>query len=139
MVAPSEPPEPSDSSDPSPRDLADPSETSISSGSPDQYEGFAAGYAEYNENNAHNALYERPATLALLGDLSDKRVLDAGCGAGAISEAMLARGAQVMGIDVSPQMVRIARSRLGNRASVFVGDLSSPLPFGNSSFDLVAA
>jgi len=37
---------------------------------PDQYdEAFAAAYAAENEGNAWNALYERPASLALLGDV----------------------------------------------------------------------
>jgi hypothetical protein len=57
------------------------------------YDQFAAAYAADNESNAFNALYERPAMLALLGDLRGKRVLDVGCGSGALAEAMLERGA----------------------------------------------
>ena len=59
------------------------------------YDQFATAYAADNEANATNALYERPAMLALLRDLRGKRVLDAGCGAGALAEAMLERGASV--------------------------------------------
>ena len=33
------------------------------------YDGFAEGYAAANENNLVNAYYERPAMLALAGDV----------------------------------------------------------------------
>ena len=43
-----------------------------------RYDDFAAAYAEDNETNVWNACYERPATLALAGDVRGLRVLDAG-------------------------------------------------------------
>lgn len=48
---------------------------------PNDYDAFAAAYTADNESNAWNAYYERPASLALLGDVAGLRVLDAGCGA----------------------------------------------------------
>jgi SAM-dependent methyltransferase len=107
---------------------------------PASYDQFAAAYAADNEANAYNALYERPAMLALLGEIGGKRVLDAGCGAGVLAEAMLARGAEVTGIEVSRGMAELARARLGDRATVHVGDLGRPLAmFADGTFDLVAA
>jgi SAM-dependent methyltransferase len=107
---------------------------------PADYDAFAAAYAADNEANAFNALYERPAMLALLGEIDGKRVLDAGCGAGALAEAMLARGAAVTGLELSRSMAELARARLGSRATVHVGDLARPLAmFADGSFDLVAA
>jgi SAM-dependent methyltransferase len=104
------------------------------------YDAFAAAYAADNETNAFNALYERPAMLALLGEIAGKRVLDAGCGAGALAEAMLARGAVVTGLELSRPMAELARARLGDRATIHVGDLARPLAmFADGSFDLVAA
>src|SRR5262245_1697372 len=52
------------------------------------YDELAAAYAADNEANAFNALYERPAMLSLIGDVRGQRVLDAGCGAGALAEAL---------------------------------------------------
>ncbi|WP_167490769.1 hypothetical protein [Nocardia terpenica] len=46
------------------------------------YDEFAYGYASDNEKTPFNTLYERPAILALAGDVRGRRVLDAGCGAG---------------------------------------------------------
>jgi len=45
-------------------------------------------------------------------DMSGRRVLDAGCGTGMVTEIMAARGAQVTAVDISPQLVEIARKRL---------------------------
>lgn len=46
------------------------------------YDGFAEAYAAENENSLVNAYYERPAMLALAGDVAGRRILDAGCGSG---------------------------------------------------------
>jgi hypothetical protein len=42
------------------------------------YDSFAGAYSAENEVNLHNAYYERPATLALAGDVAGRRILDAG-------------------------------------------------------------
>jgi 2-polyprenyl-6-hydroxyphenyl methylase/3-demethylubiquinone-9 3-methyltransferase len=44
--------------------------------------------------------------------LSGRRVLDVGCGGGLLTEAMAAEGAQVTGIDLSEQLIDIARLHL---------------------------
>jgi len=50
----------------------------------------------------------------LPADLTGKRILDAGCGTGALAFEMAARGADVIGVDISPQLVDIARKRTPN-------------------------
>ena len=72
------------------RGMHDHGESERSAAAP--YDQFAAAYAADTEANAFNALYERPAMLALLGDVGGKRVLDAGCGASAGSRAPCASG-----------------------------------------------
>ncbi|MBJ7529892.1 MAG: hypothetical protein JHD04_10280, partial [Nocardioides sp.] len=54
----------------------------------DHYDDFAEAYARENESNLFNAHYERPAMLDLAGDVSGRRVLDVGCGAGALAQAL---------------------------------------------------
>lgn len=55
----------------------------------------------------------RALMLAQLpADLRGVRVLDAGCGTGAASAELAARGAHVTAIDISPKLVEIARARL---------------------------
>jgi SAM-dependent methyltransferase len=103
------------------------------------YDSLAPGYAADNDENATNAYYERPASLALCGDVTGLRVLDAGCGAGAHTAALLDRGAQVTGVDASAGMLAIARDRLGPSVPLHHTDLADPLPFEDGSFDLVLA
>lgn len=64
-------------------------------------------------------------------DLAGARVLDAGCGTGAAAVALAARGAQVVAVDISPQLIEIARSRvpegLEGRIAWESGDMLDPL------------
>jgi trans-aconitate 2-methyltransferase len=56
----------------------------------------------------------------------DETVLDAGCGSGRVTEALIAavpRG-RMIAVDASPSMVEQARRRLGDRADVRLADLS---------------
>jgi magnesium-protoporphyrin O-methyltransferase len=55
----------------------------------------------------------RNTLLGLLPvDIGGRRVLDAGCGTGALSVAAAERGAEVVAIDLSPTLVDLARDRL---------------------------
>lgn len=73
-------------------------------------------------------------------DLRGARVLDAGCGTGAMSAELAARGAYVTGVDVSPQLVGIAERRLAPELRGLVrfeaGDM---LDKAHGSFDFVLA
>jgi magnesium-protoporphyrin O-methyltransferase len=60
-------------------------------------------------------------------DLTGARVLDAGCGTGAGAAALAARGAQVVAVDISPQLVALADERLDpalrGRVTFAAGDM----------------
>lgn len=102
------------------------------------YEALAARYAAMVDRKAENAYYERPAVLSLLPPVAGKRVLDAGCGPGSYAEWLIANGADVVGIDVSPKMIRLAGRRLGKGVSLHLADLGGPLDFLESgTFDVV--
>ncbi|GAA2173868.1 class I SAM-dependent methyltransferase [Agrococcus versicolor] len=103
------------------------------------YDDFAVQYDRENAGNLLNAHYERPAVLRLLGDVSGRRVLDAGCGSGPLAAELIARGAEVTGFDSSPAMIELARRRLGPAVPLTVQDLSRPLPFEDEAFDDVVA
>src|ERR1700744_264817 len=45
-------------------------------------------------------------------DLRGARVLDAGCGTGALAVEAARRGAQVIAVDLSPTLIALARERL---------------------------
>ena len=103
------------------------------------YDSFAEAYAAENENNLVNAYYERPAMLALAGDVAGRQILDAGCGSGPLSAALRDRGAVVTGIDASAGMLALARRRLGDEVALHMVDLRDRLPFADGAFDDVVA
>jgi SAM-dependent methyltransferase len=100
---------------------------------PFSYDAIGDAYAAGIDDAPYNALYERPAMLALLPDVRGARVLDAGCGAGWYSEQLAARGARVTSIDQSAVMVGHARARLGGDADVRMADLACPLAFAEDA------
>ncbi|MFE9747031.1 class I SAM-dependent methyltransferase [Saccharothrix saharensis] len=103
------------------------------------YDSLAEGYTAENETSIINAYYERPAALALAGDVAGRRVLDAGCGSGPLFAALRERGAEVSGFDGSAGMLAQARRRLGPDADLRVADLARPLPYPDAEFDDVMA
>jgi SAM-dependent methyltransferase len=103
---------------------------------PPLYDGFADWYAVQAEVGPYNALYDRPAVLELLGDVKGQSVFDVGCGPGLYAEELLARGAKVVALDESPEMVRLARRRCGDRIDARVHDLRAPLDWlDDETFD----
>src|SRR5205823_2038309 len=106
----------------------------------DAYERLAEAYAARVDTKAHNAFYDRPAIISLLPSVAGKRVLDAGCGPGAYAEWLVEQGAEVVGFDISPRMVRLAKERLQGRAHIIQAALGQPLHFlETSSVDLVVS
>jgi magnesium-protoporphyrin O-methyltransferase len=83
----------------------------------------------------------RSALLSWLPeDLRGKRLLDAGCGTGALAIEAARRGADVVAVDLSPTLIGLAQERapqdLPGRVTFAVGDLLDPA-FG--AFDHVVA
>ena len=74
-----------------------------------------------------------PTTPSLVADLA--------CGTGTMSVLMAEMGHQVRGIDLSPEMVRLARAKaapFGSAIEIAAADASEP-PFEAGSFDVVFA
>ncbi|MEM1336178.1 MAG: class I SAM-dependent methyltransferase [Bacteroidota bacterium] len=102
------------------------------------YETLAERYNERIDHKPHNAYYDRPNTLKLLGEVAGKHILDAACGPGKYAEILLGKGAEVVGFDLSPKMIEMARKRNGKDTLFFVHDLTQPLNrFEDENFDAV--
>jgi SAM-dependent methyltransferase len=96
------------------------------------------------------ARYERPPaetaypleySYYLLGDVRGRRVLDFGCGSGANSILLANRGAHVSAVDISEDLLRLARRRMqvNGRAggASFVAASAHQLPLPDGSVDVV--
>lgn len=91
-----------------------------------------------DKTSLYNSEYERPSMINNLpSDLQGRKALDAGCAAGWYTQQLLDKGAEVVAVDVSPEMVSSAKRRAGNRADIFCIDLENVLPFEDQSFDLI--
>jgi len=102
------------------------------------YEEMAEKYSELIDRKPHNAYYDRPNTLQLFPDVNGKVVLDAACGPGKYAEILIAKGAIIKGVDISPKMVELANRRNNNNGEFFVHDLSNNLyMFDDKTFDIV--
>ncbi len=91
---------------------------------PTDYDAIAERYAAGIDERPWNALYERPATLALLPKVARKDVLDAGCGPGWYADWLARKGAHVVAVDRSAHMVALAGERLRARCRVIQGNVS---------------
>lgn len=98
-------------------------------------------YAKLQLDSCNGTTFSRDRFLAITGwnlqELSGKRVLDVGCGAGRFAEVALSAGARVTAVDLS-QAVEACKRNLGNSSSLDVVQASIyAMPFPPGSFDFV--
>jgi SAM-dependent methyltransferase len=92
------------------------------------------GLAEWYDREFANDGPARQAVLHLLGD-GPGRLLDVGCGTGAHTAAFAQRGWDVVGVDISEDLLERARER---GVDVVRADAAA-LPFADTSFDAVVS
>jgi ubiquinone/menaquinone biosynthesis C-methylase UbiE len=78
--------------------------------------------------------WELMELLAEAGDLAGRRVLDVGCGTGALARALAERGARVWGVDPSEEMLTVARSQVRRGVGLKAGRAEA-LPFKDAWFE----
>jgi SAM-dependent methyltransferase len=83
------------------------------SGTREAYDALAPAYDLLTAGHDHAAWAAQLEELARDAGLSGRRLLDVGCGTGSSAAPMLARGYEVVGVDVSPGMLAVAREKLG--------------------------
>ena len=55
-----------------------------------------------------------PTIMRLVGDIRGKRVIDVGCGSGYLTARLATKGSQVVGVDPSKEMIKIAKREYGH-------------------------
>jgi ubiquinone/menaquinone biosynthesis C-methylase UbiE len=102
------------------------------------YSKFANDYDIAIQNNIYNAHLERPSLQAMLPDLTNKHVLDLGCGTGVYAKYLLENRATVTAIDASSEMIDIVNTKFGDELRTYTQDLSLGLPDEKSdNYDVV--
>ena len=96
----------------------------------------AATYDKDIKGQHARSLY--PVLLEKLSHIPFQSALDLGCGTGEMLKLILQADhrKELYGIDLSEEMLAIARSKLPDQVKLLLGD-SESLPFPDSSFDVV--
>jgi 2-polyprenyl-3-methyl-5-hydroxy-6-metoxy-1,4-benzoquinol methylase len=109
--------------------------------------GQQADVAYYDQLHRDESVYDLPVErspyyplfrriVATLQARGHRRVLEVGCGSGALAELILRTGAEYRGFDFSATAVDKARARTG-RALFSVGDATDPASYAGFDYDVV--
>lgn len=91
------------------------------------------------QNPPATTAYPLEYAFRLVGNLRGKRVLDFGCGAGENTILLAAKGADVIGMDISPDLVELAKERLrvNGYPGTAVVESCHGTKFPDESFDVI--
>ena len=108
------------------------------------YDPIADWYAAQSRTGSLRRFHDNLARrlLGMAGDLSGKRVLDAGCGEGHVARLFARHGAEVVAADISPRLLEHARhleARNPHGIEFVEADLAEGLPLHRGAFDLATA
>lgn len=92
-------------------------------------------------NPSPDSVYPLEYAYALLGDLRGKTVLDYGCGSGENALLLAMRGARVIALDISADLIGLARRRLALHdlagAAAFIVGSAHDVPLESGRIDVV--
>lgn len=82
-----------------------------------------------------------PTLIKLLGDVKNKRLLDAGCGEGYLSRLLAKSHATITAVDASPRMLEIAQERTPENLAINYqyGNCEDLRHLSDNSFDLIVS
>jgi SAM-dependent methyltransferase len=101
------------------------------------YEAMAPVYDDFTAHHEYDLWIADLLKLLDRRGLQGKRLLDVGCGTGKSFLEMLPRGWEVTACDISPAMLDLARSKVGDKVQLALADMLALPEFGE--FDLVWA
>jgi ubiquinone/menaquinone biosynthesis C-methylase UbiE len=102
-------------------------------------------YNEYGEvyesmqENSKNKKNLSKILHAMMGNVRGEKILDVGCGAEKDSKIMAEKGANVIGIDVSPKMIALANERCkGLNVRFYIADMEKTC-FKDEEFNIITS
>lgn len=90
-----------------------------------------------NDPDSYQVQVILPNVLRLMAPRKGDKVLDLACGQGFFSHALSAEGALVTGVDISPELVSIAKKHASHNEEFFVSSADNLSKFKTKSFDSV--
>jgi ubiquinone/menaquinone biosynthesis C-methylase UbiE len=107
------------------------------------WDAVAHWYAGWSgpEGSRHHREVAIPALIDLLRPKEGERVLDIGCGAGALAADILRSKAQYVGVDLSQKLITLAKEHYKQKAQFILGDatnIASLSSLAAHSFDAAA-
>ena len=102
------------------------------------YKSFAASYESRMREDLRYVGPERmqDALKPVIGDRAGLTILDLGCGSGLAGVSVRERAAELIGVDLSPEMIELARAR-GIYDRLELAEITAWLDQGQSLFDLI--
>jgi 2-polyprenyl-3-methyl-5-hydroxy-6-metoxy-1,4-benzoquinol methylase len=102
---------------------------------------FFAGYAQLERfGSGWTKAMEHASFMGLLPDVTGKRVLDLGCGAGQLAFHLAEAGAgEVIGVDLSEQMLALARAERAHPRVTYLRRAIEDAAFPPDRFELVVS
>jgi SAM-dependent methyltransferase len=102
---------------------------------------FFAGYSTLERFGAGwTRAAEHAELLGLIPEVTGRRVLDLGCGAGQLAQYLATRGAaDVTGVDVSERMLEVARAQFPHPRVTYTRAAIENLAFAPGRFDLIVS
>ena len=103
-------------------------------GSKDGYDEYASSYDKTLDflNSFEGEVLQR-----MLRGVRGGKILDVGCGTGRLIRQLLDRGAEIVGLDISPEMLKIARKKF--KKTTFIEGNIENMPFPDDNFNIVIA
>ncbi|MBP2078253.1 class I SAM-dependent methyltransferase [Oceanobacillus polygoni] len=88
----------------------------------------------------YNDFVEQPAIKSLISDLTNKSVLDLGCGTGHFSTYCIENGAsRVLGVDISKNMIDEATKRNRHQRIEYICSPIEDISLANQTFDVIVS
>lgn len=95
---------------------------------------------DVGQKNDYRMYFIMPYTLQQLGDVSNKKILDLGCGDGGYSRALAHKGANVTSIDCATDAINFAIKKANDeslKVEHFVRNSNDLYDIGDGTFDIV--
>ncbi len=105
-----------------------------------QWQANAEAFAHLIDGRGtpHHREILNPCIEELMGNVRDRRILDAGCGEGYLSRFYAKKGGEVVGVDFSPNLIEFSKETSEEVPIEFrVGNLCDLTEFDAEEFDIV--